>query len=88
MKVTSIQKDGIVRTITYINKDYFYEDGTRVPDTARKGFNTTIFRMPPNPRRPIVQSELDDWIKETHERLGKNRSKKPEPTQQPESSND
>jgi predicted DNA-binding protein (UPF0278 family) len=88
MKLASVQKDGKIRTIIYRDKDYFYEDGTRVPDNVRKGFHTTIFKTPPNQRRPIIQAELDAFVKGVRERARQGLLKKPEPTQQPESSND
>jgi hypothetical protein len=88
MKVASVQKDGTIRTINYKDKDYFYEDGTRVPDSARKGFNTTIFKTPPNQRRPIIQVELDAFVEGVRERARKGLLKKPNPTQKPDSSND
>jgi hypothetical protein len=69
MRVASVTSEG-VQVIVYKNGDYFYENGDRVPEEKRKGFNSTIFRDPSKPRRPIVEAELDELTKKLRE-IGK-----------------
>jgi hypothetical protein len=89
MRVTSITNQGQVRSIIYDRKkkDWFFENGFRVPERLREGFRSTIF-LAPNERKEIEQSKLDAQVAYFQDRLKKGLLKKPDPTQKPDSSND
>lgn len=81
MRIVSVTASG-TQTIVYKDKDYFYQnsDGThtRVPDEKRKGFNSSIFRDPSQPSRPIVQAERDAFKAGVEERRKLGLLQKPE----------
>jgi hypothetical protein len=78
MKVISVSDKGI-QTIIYdrATKNYYYGDGTPVPESEQAKFRCTVFKKPPNPPREFSQEERDAYIKGVHERARQGLLKKP-----------
>ena len=71
MNIIQVSGNGWQRII-YRDGDYFYEDGSRVPEEKR---NSPIFKKRPNQKQEITPEEEQALVDRAHARLKARNSK-------------